>query len=49
MCEESGRAKTVNVSSVKRDEVAVKKKMEKLHTVLLFMPTPYSYHRPGGM
>jgi hypothetical protein len=28
-----------------RDEMAVKKKMERLHTVLLSLPTPYSY--PG--
>jgi hypothetical protein len=36
---------TVNVRSVKRDEMAVKKKRERLHTVLLFFPTPYSSDR----
>ena len=27
-----------------RDKMTVKKEIERLHTVLLFLPTSYSYH-----
>jgi hypothetical protein len=39
----------VNVSSVKRNEVAVKKKNWRLHTVLLFFLTPYSLQAPWSL
>jgi hypothetical protein len=38
MCENS------ECTICQRDEMTVKKEIERLHTVLLFLPTSYSYH-----